>query len=243
MKPALSYFICATPRSGSTLLCEALRNTGVAGAPDEYFGPMHVERWNKVWHTGDEKEYLQRVLATGATANGVFGCKLMGLYWDHFTAHLGKASQTEQADAAHLIAASFPNTRYIWITRRHKVRQAVSWLKFIQGAAWYWEEEQPQALEGLEFKPQVIDDFIVQTALGESAWQDYFQAAGVQPYFVVYEDFGQSYAQTVRGVLEHLGVPRPQDLGEGKRRLKKQADALSEDWVRQYQALKARQAD
>jgi trehalose 2-sulfotransferase len=32
-----SYLVCATPRSGSTLLCEALKATGVAGRPQEYF--------------------------------------------------------------------------------------------------------------------------------------------------------------------------------------------------------------
>jgi trehalose 2-sulfotransferase len=35
--PARSYLVCATQRSGSTLLCETLRATGVAGQPREYF--------------------------------------------------------------------------------------------------------------------------------------------------------------------------------------------------------------
>src|SRR6195256_3230422 len=35
--PMLSYLVCATPRSGSTLLCQALDETGVAGHPEEYF--------------------------------------------------------------------------------------------------------------------------------------------------------------------------------------------------------------
>jgi trehalose 2-sulfotransferase len=35
--PSSSYLICSTPRSGTTLLCEALRNTGLAGRPEEYF--------------------------------------------------------------------------------------------------------------------------------------------------------------------------------------------------------------
>lgn len=35
--PQRSYFVCATPRSGSTLLCEGLKRTGVAGRPAEYF--------------------------------------------------------------------------------------------------------------------------------------------------------------------------------------------------------------
>jgi LPS sulfotransferase NodH len=35
--PMLSYLVCATPRSGSTLMCELLEQTGVAGHPEEYF--------------------------------------------------------------------------------------------------------------------------------------------------------------------------------------------------------------
>ena len=35
--PMLSYLVCATPRSGSTLLCHELDRTGVAGHPEEYF--------------------------------------------------------------------------------------------------------------------------------------------------------------------------------------------------------------
>jgi trehalose 2-sulfotransferase len=36
-RPERSYLVCATPRSGSTLVCQALRETGVAGRPEEYF--------------------------------------------------------------------------------------------------------------------------------------------------------------------------------------------------------------
>ena len=37
MGPTRSYLVCATPRSGSTLVCQALKETGVAGRPEEYF--------------------------------------------------------------------------------------------------------------------------------------------------------------------------------------------------------------
>src|SRR6202012_4005781 len=37
ISPARSYLICATQRSGSTLLCELLKSTGVAGRPEEDF--------------------------------------------------------------------------------------------------------------------------------------------------------------------------------------------------------------
>ena len=36
-QPDRSFLVCATPRSGSTLVCHALEETGVAGRPEEYF--------------------------------------------------------------------------------------------------------------------------------------------------------------------------------------------------------------
>jgi trehalose 2-sulfotransferase len=45
MTPESSYLVCATPRSGSTLVCQALKATGVAGNPEEYFEAlMHSGR-------------------------------------------------------------------------------------------------------------------------------------------------------------------------------------------------------
>lgn len=44
MKPHTSYVIYAVQRSGSFLLCEALKNTGMAGNPDEYF-LLNSECW------------------------------------------------------------------------------------------------------------------------------------------------------------------------------------------------------
>jgi LPS sulfotransferase NodH len=37
MRPLTSYLVCATPRSGSTLLCHLLDQAGIAGHPQEYF--------------------------------------------------------------------------------------------------------------------------------------------------------------------------------------------------------------
>ena len=40
MRPHSSYIVCATQRSGSTLLCEILKNTYLAGYPEEYFDAL-----------------------------------------------------------------------------------------------------------------------------------------------------------------------------------------------------------
>lgn len=236
--PTLSYFICATPRSGSTLLCEALRNTGLAGNPDEYFGPMHIARWNEKWKTDTGREYLQRVLEHGTGRNQVWGAKVMRLYWQNFLSLLKSIDEPMSDTETALLETFFPQPKYIFITRRNKVRQAVSWLKFLQGSAWFWEKEVPQKLENLEFRPEVIDNFLQQTAIHESAWLEFFEFAGIRPYIVVYEDFVEAYEETAKHILDYLAIESPNGIPFGERRLKKQADPLSDEWVQKYLDLR-----
>lgn len=234
MRNTLHYMICATPRSGSTLLCEALRNSGLAGNPDEYFGPMHVARWNKKWQTKSDREYLEKVLKEGQGDNGVWGGKVMRLYWQNFIMQLEGAFGGSQIPEIELLNACFPGLRFVWITRRNKVRQAISWMKFIQGMAWFWEKDNPQVLPELEFRPEVITQFITQTAIHEAAWLSFFQQSGVQPFIVVYEDFVNSYEKTATDILNYLGISHLTPLAFGERRMRKQSDSLTEKWVQRY---------
>ncbi len=54
-RPKLSYLICATPRSGSTLLSDALGRTGIAGYPAEHF-----EVLLETGHPRRPRDYFQR---------------------------------------------------------------------------------------------------------------------------------------------------------------------------------------
>src|SRR4051794_16615313 len=96
----LSYLVCATERSGSTLLCELLAGTGVAGRPEEFFedlGATGRPRQPREYFEdcGDHEilallpplrgplplppfeQRLAAALERGTTPNGVFGSKLM----------------------------------------------------------------------------------------------------------------------------------------------------------------------
>ena len=73
-----SYFICFTVRSGSTMLCQLLADTGLAGNPKEHFY-HNISPDNP---TGDEiadyQACLTGVLAKDIARNGVFGSKVGG---------------------------------------------------------------------------------------------------------------------------------------------------------------------
>ena len=43
--PQRSYVVASSPRTGSTLLCRALWDSGLAGAPKEYLNPMQLRDW------------------------------------------------------------------------------------------------------------------------------------------------------------------------------------------------------
>src|ERR687888_360892 len=70
-----TYAVCALPRSGSSLLCELLFNTGLAGAPAGYFDSETRMQFSRRWETDSFDAYLGALLAKKTGPNGVFGFK------------------------------------------------------------------------------------------------------------------------------------------------------------------------
>ena len=220
-------------------MCAALRNMEVAGNPDEYFGPMHVPKWQDKWGVSDPCDYVCQVIDHGSTRNGVFGVKIMKLYWDHFLNTIKQANGKDGLSAIELITSTFPNMHYIWITRRNKIRQGISWCKAMQGIPWTWAEPEPPMLEKqLEFQFDIIDHFIAETILHEAAWQEFFTENGITPFVVVYEDFVRSIEETTRTVLDFLDILWADGAQFRMPTLKQQADGLSEKWIQLYQNQK-----
>jgi LPS sulfotransferase NodH len=70
--PTRSYLVCATPRSGSTLLCETLEQTGVAGRPREFFEALKetgVPRRPREYFWGLRSPEVIRLLPPDAQLN------------------------------------------------------------------------------------------------------------------------------------------------------------------------------
>jgi len=268
MQPHTCYLVCATPRSGSTFLYDILNNTGIAGQPKEYFQPPIVRpqdyfeteehtdvatllagSWPDsdpvepaVWDGSDYADYLMKVLEKSTTPNGVFGAKVMWGHLDYFLDKLWGLPQYREFPAPDLLSKVFPNLHYIWIRRQEKLRQAVSLWKAIQ--TWTWKAGEPPkggfsypAREPL-FHYEAIGYLLQQLLAHEAAWQQYFNANGIKPFTVVYEEWTSAYEATALNILQYLHIPIPKNLVVAEPPMQRQADALSEEWVRQYQAQK-----
>lgn len=236
MKPSVSYLICATPRCGGYLLFEALENTGLAGIPGEYF--WDDKEWSKKWGATDYTDFLNKVKEKSTTSNGVFGTKLMWGYFDRFISQVLQTPQFKDRSLSPyaVLTELFPNLNYIWIMRRDKVRQAVSLWKGLQTCIWWQRigDPIPELDKEPEYNFKAIDYLIQEIIFHEAAWQEYFTRYNITPFTVIYEDFVPYYEETALRILEWLKISYPEDLVFGERRLLKQADSVSEEWVQRY---------
>ena len=128
--------ICATPRTGTNLLCEALAKTGVAGRPDEYFGHMHVQRWKKKWQAESAVDYIQSLKNEAQTENGIWGVKVMMQYYDDLYSLLSDAHEDKTIGRFDIVERTFSELNYVWMTRRDKIAQAISLHKAYQDFVW-----------------------------------------------------------------------------------------------------------
>jgi trehalose 2-sulfotransferase len=241
MQPHTSYLVCGTPRSGSSLLCEALVNTGIAGQPEEYFQPSNEVLWRERWGTSTYAEYLERTIEHCTSPNGVFGVKMMWGYFDHFLRNVRQMPDYKEQELSDckLLQALFPNLRYIWIKRRDTVRQAVSHTKAMQTNLWAVRAENATLpARTPEFSFMQIDYMVQEISAHDAAWQRFFTENGIQPLVIIYEDSVANYEETVRKALQHLDIPGTELVTCSPVTMKKQADAQSEQWVQRYLQLK-----
>jgi LPS sulfotransferase NodH len=243
MQPSISYVVCSTARSGSTYFCAALRKTGVAGVPDEYFEQQHFSHWCDEWGVSSFADHVEKAIETATTPNGVCGIKThKGGFLEYFIRNLLELPRYRGRglSAPEVMGELFPNLHYIWLTRRDKVRQAVSLWRATETGQWVWSRQQPTASpRAYDFKR--IDTNLLYIVRSEAEWQEYFTAAGVRPLTVVYEDFVCEYEETVGRVLRHLGVEPPAEPSP-RPWMRKQADEESEQWVRRYREEKMRES-
>jgi LPS sulfotransferase NodH len=109
-----SYLVCSVQCAGSWLLCHALQDTAVLGIPAEYFHRGDEPFWRDRWGAASEDGFLRAVQREPATANGVWGSKMMWNYLPDAVARLRAWLRLDvAADAAdpEVLAAAFPGLR------------------------------------------------------------------------------------------------------------------------------------
>ncbi len=239
MSATRSYFICFTVRSGSSLLCQLLTDTGLAGRPEECF--YHNSSPEKP--SGDAIANYESTIADAlkahSTANGVFGSKIGGGYWRDFTRRVLGIEVLAGLPLPKALDRCFPGLRYIHLTRRNRVRQAVShWLAIQTGR---WSSLQSATNPAPRYDFAAIDTLLGELAFREAVWADYFAHNGIIPLQVVYEDFVQQREATILRILDYLQIGRPADFQVPPARHQPVGGDLAEAWAQRFRKEKQAQ--
>jgi trehalose 2-sulfotransferase len=234
-RPTLSYTIWFSQRTGSTLLCRALESTGVAGRPGEHVEAT-IEQLYARHNARTPAELRSCVWNVASTSNGVLGLKY-GMTERSFSAVLEAFGEIGGHDGTRpgIWANTFPNGRHIFMTRRNKIRLAVSWWKAIQTQEWHrLRGVRPQAVDIADrYMPDAIDHLVAESVMREAAIQEFFAEGGIVPLTVTYEDFVSKYEDTVFDILGWLGLDTA-TATIAPPAYEQLSDAVSEDWVQRF---------
>lgn len=242
-----TYLICATPRSGSTLLCGLMASTKVAGQPESYFRQPDEQMWADRLgivrsSEGDFEfsEFIQAALAAGRTENGVFAARIMWGTMDYLVDRLGTVYPAHAGGDLDLMNLAFGFTRFIYLQRDDVLAQAVSWERAEQTNVWHQadreESKQPEQEPNFDFNQ--ICKWVQTIEKHNSAWRAWFASVGVQPHMVRYEDLDADPVGKVCEILDFLGLTLPpgHQIRSHHRRL---SDEMNARWIDRYLAESA----
>lgn len=233
-----SYRIWFSQRNGSTLLSMALEQTGVAGKPKELFNINSEESMCSHYNVSDYNSLKEKLWEEGSTDNGIMAVKncLYTSRYQQILSELKNLTKHHSWTDTEIWDDLFPNCKHIFMTRRNKLRQTISWWKAINDGIWHKRDksinDNDAALKD-RYDPNALDHLLRETVLRECAIQDYFSSQNVQPLTVVYEDFVGDYEGTIRRILDFIDVDHS-EIEIKDPPLQKTANEFSEIWVQQF---------
>jgi len=242
--PHRTVLLCTHPRSGSTLLGEALFFAGGLGCPLEYFHagfrPSFARRWNAPAY-----DSLSAAVRRHRTSpEGTLGVKLfwrdleeIGRDADPALERFANVPPSEvpaayYATLAKHVARLFPNPQFVHLWREDRLRQAVSAVLAVETGRW---RSIPGATREVasataSFDADRIERIMSYSDFCHGHFRNLFAAMAATPHTLCYEALTADYGTSVRAVLRHLGS----DAEPRAPRMRRQADEASEAMVLRY---------
>ena len=244
--PDKAYILCTTPRSGNTLLCDLLTDSGVAGQPDSFFRRESFREWadffrvdNSAWDQDHffDRTYLAATKQYGTNDTRVFGMRLMWESLNDLCSRLGALYPDKASDRDRLCAA-FDSPNYIYLRREDKIAQAISHLRAEQSGLWHAhadnsERERLSPPKPLRYDYAEIAMLVDQHNAYERQWARWFNGQQITPIPVVYEQLSADPAATLGALLCRLEL-EPAKSTPAKPRTARLADDTSQQWYDRY---------
>lgn len=238
-KIKISYILFFSPRSGSHLITTHLQSIS-HGNPFEafHFNQAQLRQfYGWKFNFNDPEIYLQEATKT-LTVNEVFGVKI---HWSQFQTFIKilrdiVGSAGEELSELELIEVFFPDIRYMFLKRRNKIKQAISYSKGMQTGIWKATSEELNTYQEYVLPPK-YDRLHIECCLDEllsydERWEQLLDSLPKNYLKIWYEDLAQDFTSGMLNIYQHLGVV--ENTEKPKPITKKLADSKSDDWFNQF---------
>ena len=246
----IKILICSTQRSGTTMICEDFRNTGVLGNPNEYFN--HWGSNKEAIDSIDWEKNLENIITQAKTENDVLSIKVMANQMHSVNQKLLTFSKKTDYKEKFLseFYETFKDAFYIRVYRRDKLRQAISALIARKTEIFHAVDKSVdnyfagKLLKGYkedyntEFDTDIteIDTQIKHIYSQESIWDKFFDQNNIKYYPLYYEDICNSDYQYLHKISKEIGISIPDKTPQ--RKSLKLSNSINEEWVQRYQEEK-----
>lgn len=252
LRQTASYIICATPRSGSTLLCDLLHDTGVAGNPHSFFRRQDYAEWAEefnvpVAHWSGRQDfdqaYRDAVLVYGTGSTSVFGMRLMWESLADLSNRLDSFFPGQASDSARFTSAFGPLV-YIHLSRDDKIAQAVSRRKAEQTGLWHvdsdgTERERVKPGQAATYDADALMQLVTELEDQDAAWGRWFARQDVVPLSITYEMLASAPQASLALILSALGQA-PAIAETVEPRTARLADNESREWAARLRSERRR---
>ena len=199
-QPPNPFFIGTSPRSGSHFLMSLLNSTKTLGHVTEYlYGikePITVP--TILGHFKDCYEKSRELSNYG---------ELWGM-----SVHL---SQLKHAERWLELRQIHPNSvRWIWLRRRDKVRQAISYIKACRTDIWLLnkndsQQKKEQQRAEVEINIENLYRTTLEFYIQDEAWSNFFSKHEITSHTICYEDLidESGWEMIISGALDFLKIP------------------------------------
>lgn len=228
--PDMTYLLASVPRAGSTYFSHLLWRTGCLGAPLEYLNFLPLSPYGFATASTELQQQLWRsVLRRRCSPNGVFGVKV-------FTAQLDKLDQDNPALLQDVMATMLPRDRprhVVYLRRRDKVAQAVSFTRAALTGVWRKEQEDsdPPAIDYSEERLEAAER---EVASQEEIWRRMFSDLRIEPLCLWHEDVLADPEAATKQVASYLGVTIDPAAVVEIPAIEKQSKGDASAWIERY---------
>jgi LPS sulfotransferase NodH len=228
--PDLTYLLASVPRAGSTYFSHLLWRTGCLGAPLEYLNFQPAGPYGFAAASPQlQLELWRSVLRRRCSPNGVFGLKA-------FAPQLDELQRKNPSLLNEVLATVLPSgrsRRIVYIRRRDRIAQAVSYARATLSGIWRREQESAAA-SPVEYSDEALEAANRGIAFQETIWERMFEELGIEPLTVWHEDALSDGAAAAEAVASYLGEKIDKAAVVDVPPIEKQSEGDAAAWAARY---------